>query len=300
MLTIFHNFFSKIRDSIATTVYNKLYFSERAHHLTYQAINSKERGVTGIAWDNMEIIVSLTTHRNRIYESFLAIESIMQGSVKPNRIILWLSKDIQNESLPQVLLNQVGRGLEVKYTEDIGPYTKFIPALKENPDSIIITIDDDILYPYDTLELLLTAHKQYPQCICANRIMDITLDNRGKPTSLPSWKELDDKERISKLNFFEGVGGVLYPPHCFTSDVLDQQVFVDICPTADDVWLNCMALLSNTPIILSNHHYPHFPLFINESIQDTALWRINNKDKYTFNDKQLNAVMKHFNLSYVD
>ena len=300
MLTIFHKLLSKIRDSIAAAVYNKLYFSERAHHLTCQALNTIEKGVSDIARDNVEIIVSLTTHGNRIYDSFLAIESIMQGSVKPNRIILWLAKDIQKESLPQVLLNQIGRGLEVKYTEDIGPYTKLIPALKENPDSIIVTIDDDILYPYDTLEMLVTAYQKHPQCICANRIMDIKLDNYGKPTSLPSWKELDDKKRISKLNFFEGVGGVLYPPHCFSSDVLDQHVFEDICPTADDVWLNCMALLSKTSIVPSNLHYPHFPLLINESIQDSALWRINNKDKVTLNDKQLNAVMKHFNLSYAD
>ena len=128
--------------------------------------------------------------------------------------------------------------------------------------------------------------------------MDLKLDNQGNPTSLPSWKELDDKERISRFNFFEGVGAVLYPPHCFTSEVLDRSVFTAICPTADDVWFNCMALLSRTSVVPANRHYSRFPLLINESVQDSALWRINNSADNTPNDQQLRAVVRRYNLSY--
>jgi hypothetical protein len=277
-----------------------MYYSERAYQLTYLALHSQENGVIESSLEGTELIVSLTTHGRRLYEVYLAIESIMQGSVKPNRIVLWLSNDLQGEQLPLTLLNQTKRGLVVKYSEDFGPYTKLVPALTEYPDSIIVTIDDDILYPYDTLELLFSAYQKHPHCICANRIMDIKLDNHGNPTSLPLWKELEDKERISKYNFFEGVGGVLYPPHCFDSEVLNQSVFSSICPTADDVWFNCMALLSKTSVVHANHHYSRFPLLINESVQDSALWRINNSNKNTPNDNQLRAVMKKYNLSYVE
>ena len=298
MPTIIYKWLSKLRDSIAATVYNKLHYQEQAQCLTYLAMNSQEMGVTGGVEEGTEIIVSLTTHGHRLYEVYLAIESIMQGSRKPDRIVLWLSSDIEGEPLPLTLLKQMKRGLVVKYTEDIGPYTKLVPALTEYPDSVIVTIDDDILYPYDTLELLFSAYQKHPHCICANRIMDLKLDNQGNPTSLPSWKELEDKERISQFNFFEGVGAVLYPPHCFTSEVLDRSVFTAICPTADDVWLNCMALLSRTSVVPANHHYSRFPLLINESVQDSALWRTNNSAVNTPNDKQLRAVMKKYNLSY--
>lgn len=300
MPSIVHKCLSKIRDSMAAAVYNKLYYSERAQQLTYLALSSREKGVIESAKEGTEIIVSLTTHGRRLYEVYLGIESIMQGSVKPDRIVLWLSKDLQASTLPQTLLNQIGRGLIIKYTDDIGPYTKLVPALKEYSDSVIVTIDDDILYPYDTLEMLVSAYKKQPKCIVANRVMDITLDNLGHPTSLPTWKELEDKDRVSIFNFFEGVGAVLYPPHCFTADVLDQSVFTEICPTADDVWFNCMALLSNTRVITANHHYCHFPLLINESVQDSALWRINSRTTHTLNDKQLRAVMEKYNLSYAE
>jgi hypothetical protein len=300
MPSIFHAFLSKIRDSITAAVYNKLYYSERAQQLTYLALSSREKGVTEGTKGGTEIIVSLTTHGRRLYDVYLGIESIMQGSVKPNRIVLWLSKDLQTSPLPQTLLNQIDRGLLIKYTEDIGPYTKLVPALKEYPDSVIVTIDDDILYPFDTLEMLVSAYRKQPKCIVANRVMDIALDNQGHPTSLPTWKELEDKDRVSKLNFFEGVGAVLYPPHCFTADVLDQSVFTKICPTADDVWFNCMALLSRTSVVPANHHYSRFPLLINESVQDSALWRINSRTTNTLNDNQLRAVMGKYNLSYAE
>lgn len=300
MSSFFHKLLSKIRDSIAAAVYNRLYYSYRAQLLTCQALNSKEKGVADSMALGTEVIVSLTSHGRRFYEVYLSIESIMQGSVKPNRIILWLPKDLQDEAIPQTLINQQRRGLDIIYTEDIGPFTKLIPAMKEYPESIIVTIDDDILYPFDTLELLYSAYQKHPHCICSNRIMDIKLDNQGLPTSLPTWKELEDKERISIFNFFEGVGAVLYPPHCFTSDVFEESVFTDICPTADDVWFNCMALLSMTSVIPANHHYFHFPLLINESIQDSALWRINNNAKIRPNDEQLRAVMKKYNLSYAE
>lgn len=300
MPSILHQFMSKMRDSLAAAIYNKMYYRERANRFTYLALNSREKGVNEDTEEEPEIIVSLSTHGRRLYEVYLAIESIMQGSLKPNRFVLWLSKDIQGEPLPRTLVNQISRGLVIKYTEDIGPYTKLVPALIEYPKSIIVTIDDDILYPYDTLELLFSAYQKHPQCICANRVMDIKLDCQGNPTSLSTWKELANKDRISRLNFFEGVGGVLYPPHCFDSEVHNQSVFAAICPTADDVWFNCMALLSKTSVVPANRHYSRFPLLINESVQDSALWRINNSNKITPNDKQLRAVMKKYNLSYAE
>lgn len=298
MSNIFYNFFCKVRNSIAAIVYNKMYYSERAQQLTHLALNSKEKGVFESVAGNEEIIVSLTTHGRRLYEVYLAIESVMQGSVKPNRIILWLPKELEGKDLPQTLVNQIQRGLEVRYTEDLGPHTKLIPSLKVFPDSAIITIDDDIIYHYDTVEMLVVEHRINPHAICANRILDIKLDSKGHPIPMQDWKELDDKERNNVKNFFEGVGGVLYPPHCFSSEVFNQSVFMEICPKADDVWFNCMALLSNTSVVPANLHYRYFPLLINESMQDSALWRTNNNEVHPLNDEQLKRVMAKYKLSY--
>jgi len=293
-----HRFLSKIRDSLASAVHNRLYYDIVANDLQSKALTSQTSGISSESIADAEVIVSLTTHGRRIYEVYLAIESIMQGSIKPNRIVLWLPKELQDMVLPQVIQNQLNRGLEIRFVDDIGPYTKSIPAFSVFPEANIITIDDDILYPFDTLEMLLSAHRQCPGMICANRVMDVQHDSYGNLSSLPKWKELTDKTRISSDNFFEGVGSVLYPANCFDRESFDSSLFLKLCPTADDVWFNVQALRRKISIVPANLHYLRFPLLINENVQDIALWQQNNSGKQPQNDWQLKAVLQHYHLFY--
>lgn len=298
MFDFVHNFLAKVRNSLAAVVHNKLYYDQCVLELKEFALFSQESGVTPIQHTDTELVVSLTTHHRRIFEVYLAIESIMHGSIKPNRIILWLSDEYKGSILPQTLLNQKKRGLDIRYTKDIGPYTKLIPALKVFPEACIVSIDDDIIYPYDTIEMLLNAHKVHPNCICANRILNVELNSNGYPTALSTWQELIDKKRVSSRNFFEGVGGVLYPPRCFGEEVFNESTFTALCPTADDIWFNAMALLTNCPVIPANYHYPKFPLLINESVQDSALWQVNNSFDGSNNEVQFSSVVRRYNLQF--
>lgn len=52
--------------------------------------------------------------------------------------------------------------------EDIRSHKKFYYAMQEYPDDMIITIDDDVYYRSDTIELLYQTHLKYPQDVCAN------------------------------------------------------------------------------------------------------------------------------------
>lgn len=297
-MSFIHSFLSKVRDSLAASVHNRLYYDQRVQYLLHETLNSQKMGVTSEKIAEEEVIVSLTTHGRRIYEAYLAIESIMQGSVLPNKIVLWLSTDFEHQELPLSLKRQCSRGLEIYFTEDIGPYTKLIPSLLKFPEASIITVDDDVLYPFDTVEMLLNSHNTQPSCICANQVIDVRFNSKGELATFPSWKQLMDKTRISERNFFEGLAGVLYPPRCFPSEVFDKNVFRDICPTADDIWFNCVALKNKTKIVPANHHYLRFPLVFNDSVQDMGLWRINNEPRTCPHDKQLKAVLEHFKVSY--
>lgn len=300
MSSAFYRLYARVRESVTALARRQLYYDSCVLYLQEKNINCIESGITAEDISDAEVIVTLTTHGRRIYEAFLAIESIMQGTIKPNRIILWLSNDIKCEKLPQTLLNQCKRGLEVRYTKDIGPYTKLVPSLRAYPHALLVTIDDDVIYPYDTLELLLNAHALHPSFICGNRCLDVKIKKDGTLASFPTWKELEEKGRICKRNFFEGLAGVLYPPGCFPEEVFDEAVFQSICPTADDIWFNCMALKKETDIMLANNHYVRFPLVFNDSVQDMGLWCINNNPKDCQHDKQLIAVMQHFKLSYAE
>ena len=109
-----------------------LLMEQRIHAFREKTLMSKEMGISGERLCDNEVVVSLTSFGKRIYDVHLAIESIMQGTVKPNRIVLWLSEEeFKGKPLPRMLEMQKARGLQVEFCEDIRSYKKLIPALKQ-------------------------------------------------------------------------------------------------------------------------------------------------------------------------
>lgn len=270
-----------------------------AHDLTKACLSTQEQGVTNDVICNNEVVVSLTSYGKRIHDVYLAIESIMQGSLKPNKIILWLSEDeFQNQNLPITLQKQISRGLDIQFCKDIKSYKKLIYALQKYPNANIITIDDDIIYKYDLVENLIRSHLKNTKCICANRIHQIKKLNNEKLDSYLNWKwNLGNDTAISSLNFFTGVGGVLYPPNSLHKEVFNEDVFLSICPTADDVWFNAMARLNNTPICKSFTHSRFGDDYTeNPNNKLDGLYLINDDPHNCRNDIQLSAVFEKYNL----
>ena len=105
-----------------------------------------------------KIIISMTSWKNRIDKVYKVVQTILQGTVLPNKIILNLSKDeFYNTptNLPKdlLLLEKISNIFEINWVEkNTKPYKKTIPTLEKYPHDIIITIDDDINYPLDFVE----------------------------------------------------------------------------------------------------------------------------------------------------
>lgn len=284
---------------IINTQLHQNLFEQKSLQLTEKAFHSTERGVSSEKLGDEEIVVSLTSYGKRIYDVYLAIESIMQGSIKPNRIILWLNEDVfSNKALPQTLQKQVERGLEIRFCKDIKSYTKLIHTLKEFPKACIITIDDDLIYNFDLVENLVAAHKTAPNCIWANRIHEMTYNEDGSLKSYLQWIFTINHDCTNKKNnFFTGVGGVLYPPNSLHKEVFNEDVFLDICPTADDVWFNAMARLKGTEIRKSfTHSNKGEDYLINDLLQADGLGAINNAPINCRNDAQIQAVYSKYKI----
>lgn len=278
-------------------IINELRFRLKYDELTTKALSDTENGITKEQYGDSQIIVSLTTHGKRIYDVHATIESIMQGSVKPNKIVLWISEDYRNTILPLTLQKQKNRGLEIKYCKDIRSYTKLIYALKMYPDASIVTIDDDIIYPHDLLEHLVNAHLESPDCICANWIREYPRNLGENYMSILKWKQLFDATEISERYFFEGFAGVLYPPYSLDLEVFNERVFMDICKYADDVWFNAMALKAGIKVKYAWKHYSIASFCENEDVQCVALQNVNNNGE-VLNDMQIKAVFNKYDLWY--
>lgn len=227
-----HNLYNSIRKEIVKQDYMQLF------------LLSDKKGVVDSLYSGKQVVVSLTTYGRRIHDVHLVIESIMQQTLKPNRIILWLDEAEFNDSLLPASLERLKlRGLEVHYCEDIKSYKKLIPTLRKYPDDIIITIDDDVIYPIDLIDELYRQHVLHPNEVICTHAHVISFSKEGELIPYEQWTDPPtDRSRVSKSFLPVGIGGVLYPPRCLHKDVLNKDVFMKVSPTADDLWFKVMAL----------------------------------------------------------
>ena len=199
-----------------------------------------------------KITISLTSIPSRLSLVHLTIESVMRQTVKPDRIVLWLSKTYKAEefagfdweNLPLPLYDLQKRGLEIRFCEDTGSYRKLIHSIKQFPDDIVITIDDDVFYHSDTIEKLYKAYlKNGPDFAYCGRSKIMGVTSKGDLEPYENWPLSYSSEDNGKNLFFTGTGGVLYPPGVLGEEVLKEEEFLKLAPHADDVWFNAMCLL---------------------------------------------------------
>lgn len=275
-----------------------LLIDQKIHDLRELSFATKERGVSDERLCSHEVVVSLTSFGQRIFDVPLAIESIMQGTVKPNHIVLWLSEEeFKGKPLPRMLELQIERGLQVEFCEDIRSYKKLIPSLKMFPDACIITIDDDAIYGSDLVERMVFAHRDNPNAVCACRIHKVKLEKDHRPSSYLNWDHcIECYGESSNLFFPTTGGGVLFPPGCFSQDVFDQDVFMEICRNADDVWFYAMRLMTRVPVI---QVYTGKPLGYFWSLPSEVLGALSTQNTNEINcgnDIQMRAVFEKYGL----
>lgn len=188
------------------------------------------------------VVVSLTSYGSRVNGAFATIESIGAGVTRPRRIILWLDDPDHFHHLPEALRRLQRRGLEVRLTSNLGPHTKYYPALTEleHTGLMLVTSDDDIMYPRRWLSDLVDAHARVPLAVCCHRAFVVALRD-GKIAPYASWPNCRTTSP-SATHFATGVSGVLYPPAMLDALRSHGLDFVDKTLKADDVWLHWVAL----------------------------------------------------------
>ena len=270
-------------------------FEQRRNQLAEHILHDKERGVTDEKYFDHQVIVSLTTYGKRLYDVAFTIESIMQQSVKANKIVLWLEEGLRGKPLPQSLINQQRRGLEIDFCKDIRSYKKLIPSIQKYPNDAIITIDDDLLYEYDMVEQLISEYREQPRYIhCCRKHKMLKSESYLKPYA--KWTRADIGTGANRMNFFTGGAGTLYPPHSLDDEVLNEGVFMDICKFADDVWFNAMAIKKGTLVNKIYTRDPHGEGYlVNDDVQDIGLKKINLYGD-NLNDQQIKAVFTRYNI----
>ena len=196
-----------------------------------------------------QYIVSMTSWEPRFDDVPFALKSILLQTKKPDKVILYYGNDVDRKKIPEDVLKYRKKGIEIRFAnENLRAHKKYYYAMKDYPDSTIITVDDDVIYSPFTISSLVKTSKKYKNTVvCARRAHRIIHKNKV-PVPYAKWKynDVDDSPRFDLMAV--GVGGVLYPPHSLHLDLFSKDDLKNIAFTNDDFWLKGMELLHGTKV----------------------------------------------------
>lgn len=241
---------------------------------------------------DFSIVVSLDAHNENFNNLPIALYSLLNQSLKPDKIVLWLDEELYDlTTIPYEISRFIKNGLEIKFVKEIKSYTKSIYAFKNYKDSIIVTAEDNIFYPKDWLKRLYLSYISMQDCIHVHLAHKIELK-----------KDIQNKDKqkndtnISFNNIMEPAGGILYPPNCFTKEAYREDVFSKFAPYSDEIWFWLMAIIHNKKINVIKNHYKYLPC-----LNFFELLKNNNKKHLKeIYDEPIDLLMKYYGQNIIN
>jgi hypothetical protein len=252
-----------------------------------------------------KVIVSLTSYPARLPYLHICIKSLLNQTYKPDKIILYLGEDTKRENVTPQLWELCPFGLEIVFCPgNLKSYKKYIYALQQYPDDIIITVDDDVIYNRKLIGSLMRSYAKHPGAVSAREGNRIASD-KGECLPYAYWRWqyafVWRKNRKPSWQLMAiGVGGVLYPPasKCpMAGDVFDIDLIINICDCLnDDIWLKIHQLRAGIPVVMvpgavSFVLIPH--------TQETAMYTLQ-VNGMPYQDYYIDRMRKHFNMDFAD
>lgn len=211
-------------------------------------------------------IISLTTYNKRIKTVYLAIESLLNQSIKPVAVYLWLAKaDLVDGKIPLKLQYLQRRGLKIVFVEEnYRSYKKLsyiFDVLDDYPSAThIITADDDIIYPHYWAQYLL-ERSIFDNVVSCYRGHDIIYDN-GSFLYCESMSKNTSKSVSSYQLLPTGCSGICYPIASLTKEISNYGCSQKFAADADDIWFKGITLSGGYKCGRVTEENVHFPVII--------------------------------------
>ena len=241
-------------------------------------------------------IISLTSFPARLCNLWMVIYEMYCQTIKPGKIVVTLiNEEIPGgyDSLPNSLKFFSDKGVEFIFGDDnLKPHNKYFYCRQKYPDRILITIDDDLLYYPNTIENLMSLNKEFPSCVCSNRVQPLPI----KGNSFAPKKEWQCKvvnREPSHVLLALGYSAVLYPPS-FCSEIMYNKTLINkLSLNADDLWLKAVEIFSDVKVVSGDYYSCPVTL---PSSQRISLQSINNSEENPRNELYLKKLNDYFKL----
>lgn len=206
-----------------------------------------------------EMTVNITTTNNRLDLCSQTVWSLLNQSVLPKKIVIWVSKEaylidkgIDKEPAWAQKLNLIRDIIEFKWTANTGPYRKLFPALAEATDEqIIVYADDDTIYKENWLKLLSDKFQEHQEeKIVASRVRLSKRNIFGRHKTYMLWPVSKKEIELDRDYLITGVGGVILKKKHIKDAFVKNQDYLKVCPKSDDFWISEIITRSQTPVLV--------------------------------------------------
>lgn len=191
------------------------------------------------------LIGGMTTIPSRINDLKDTIDSIKSQKVPIDRLILTipyaLRRNGRTYDIPKWI--EEDEFIHILRMDDFGPVCKLLGPLEytKDPNSIIITFDDDTIYSDDTVKNLMIGHMIYPNAAFASSSLQFRLAE-GNP-------EFKTQYVAGPTKILEGWGGALYKRSFFHKDIHDMLPNSYHCFFSDDLIISNYLRKHKVPLI---------------------------------------------------
>jgi SAM-dependent methyltransferase len=205
-----------------------------------------------------KVVVSVTTIPSRERLLRQCLESLSAQRFQPDKILLCLPTFSKREKVPYRVPSWLGDfplAHVAHCEEDWGPATKLLGALRavEDPDTILITVDDDVGYDPHLIEKLVRHSLDAPDAAVGFRGWNAEPLMREHNYGFV-YEEWNHRYAYpARVNILEGYGGVAYRRRFFDDAVFDYSCAPEAAFYVDDVWISGHLAMKRIPRVV--HRY---------------------------------------------
>lgn len=246
--------------------------------------------------ENMRVVASLTTMPDRYFKIIETLKSLHNQTYKLDDIYLGLPSrsrrlNIEYPPIPQ----EISDLCTVVSCTDFGPITKISGGIlmENDPDTVIITFDDDMIYPPTMVETLMTHHKTYPDSSIGSSGM---LLRYSCPMCAITPNEDNFFYRISKfyvppegrrVDSIYGYPGALYVRKFFPERELLEEEFLNYALVDDNMFMNDDIVISGYLSMknIERRIFPNMPV---------VSFVVNNQGKRVRNNNEISYDLDKF------
>lgn len=194
-------------------------------------------------------VISLTSLPSRLPFIATTLKSLLRQNRLPARIRLNLPAFSRREQAAYVIPDWLEnlQSVEIVPCEDCGPATKLIPSLSLPPDTMIVVVDDDRIYPANLIADLEAAAQRNPDAAFGFSGWVAPPDLTDRPTTILSNIRMTPPVPVRArrlrtphaVDMLQGLSGYLVRPRFFDVAALtDYSGAPDAAFFVDDVWIS--------------------------------------------------------------